>query len=173
MAFEIALQHPVLGDVLASYQNEHKLALQRMSSVMAQSTVESAEYQRYLGALRELIITKRALLASRSDSDISHQISMDPERFIGWIDDEGIYLLPTVARKLVMSVLEKDGLSGMSNTAIYNQMQEAGVLYPGKDKTTKVISVGANKYRVLHLRPLAFSNQEDEPEMSIIEELGL
>lgn len=173
MAFEIALQHPVLGDVLAKYQNEHKIALQHISSVMAQSTVESAEYQRYLGALRELIITKRALLASRSDSDISHQISMDPERFIGWVDDEGIYLLPTVARKLVMSVLEKDGLGGMSNAAIYNQMLEAGVIFPGPDQTTKKISVGGNKYRVLHLKSFALGSQEDEPEMSIIEELGL
>ncbi len=174
MAFEIAMQHPILGDVLARYQTEHKLALQRMAGMMANSTVESAEYQRYLSALRELIVTKRALLAKRDDNDISSEISMDPERFIGWYDDEGIYLLPTVARKLVMSVLEKDGLSGMSNTAIYNQMQEAGVLFAGKDQTTKVFSVHGEKYRVLHLRPLALNNQEDETEeRSIIDELGI
>lgn len=169
LSFWLACQHPTIGPILLPYKAEHIEGLRTVASSMATSTTESVEYKRYLGAVRELLITKKALVMERGanvlplDPD-GKMTTLDPERFIGWHDSEGYYLLPNVTRKLVLDVLGKDGLNSMSNQALYNQMKEAGLLIPGADASTKLKNIDGERVRVIHLRPNALQEDEEQNE---------
>lgn len=165
LAFEIVCQ---CFEMLTQYKDVHIEALRSVAGGMAIHTTESAEYQRFLAALKELLATGRAIVIPRKGYPSDTRI--DPDRFMGWIDDEGYYLLPAVARRLVMSVLDKDGLNGISNQQLYDQLQQAGMMISDAKQSTRLIKVAGNSARVLHLRPHAL---QEKNEATLYEELGI
>lgn len=176
LAFEIAYQ---CFEILSEYKDAHIEALRSVAGGMAIHTTESAEYQRFLAALRELLAAKRAIVIPRKGYPIPPDPSKpedrhgtpDPDRFMGWYDDEGFYLLPVVARRLVMTVLDRDGLNSISNQQLYDQLQQAGMMVSDAKQSTRLIKIAGNSQRILHLRPHAL--QGSESGSSLYDELGI
>ncbi len=102
LAYTLACENPVLGDVLKQYQRLHIAGLEAVANAMADSTAESLEALRFLSALRELLATDRALLVDRAKAGRDHITPQDRDRVIGWVDSDGsAYLLTEVTVNLI------------------------------------------------------------------------
>jgi hypothetical protein len=77
----------------------------------------------------------------------------DRERLIGWKDDAGIYLLPTVALERIRKLLGQQSITA-SLQVLYSQFDGMKLIAGrGKDKVTRPIKMWGELYRVLHLLP--------------------
>lgn len=152
LTWSIALQHPTLGELLTPYTKAHGDGLRRIAENMAKSTTEALECVRFLGALRELLATGQGVLIPRGlpAADMSQH---DRERLIGWKDDAGIYLLPTVALERIRKLLGQQSITA-SLQVLYSQFDGMKLIAGrGKDKVTRPIKMWGELYRVLHLLP--------------------
>lgn len=177
LTWSIALQHPVLGDLLAPYSKAHGDGLRRIAENMARSTAEALEAVRFLAGLRELLATGQGTLIDRSlkRDDVSIH---ERDRMVGWKDDEGIYLLPSVTIERIRKVLGQQTMS-VSLQALYNQFEGMKMLASrGKDKATRPIKVWGELYRVLHLTPDVLASESeikevDGKENEVANDMGL
>lgn len=152
LTWTIALHHPVLGDLLAPYTQAHGTGLRRIAENMAKSTTEALECVRFLAALRELLATGQGILIPRAVPavDVSQH---DRERLVGWKDEAGIYLLPTVALERIRKLLGQQSITA-SLQVLYSQFDGMKLIAGrGKDKVTRPVKVWGELYRVLHLLP--------------------
>ena len=126
---------------------------------MAAYTAESLEAHRFLATLRELLVSERYLLLPRGQRGTD----ADRDRLLGWREANGVYLLPTVSREAVERTLGREALGGISEKTLHMQLDNLGFI-AGKaaGRLTRVVTVGAERVRVLHLiaaallpRPLA------------------
>lgn len=170
LTWSIALQHPVLGDLLAPYSKAHGDGLRRIAENMAKSTTEALEAVRFLAGLRELLATGQGTLIDL-DSMIN-ATAHERERMIGWKDDEGIYLLPTVALERIRKVLGPQAIP-VSLQVLYSQFDGLHLIATkGKDKVTRSMRLENQVQRVLHLIPSALVTKEDEKEADASQEAG-
>lgn len=163
LTWSIALQHPVLGDLLAPYSQAHGDGLRRIAENMARSTAEALEAVRFLTGLRELLATGQGVLIhrGRKETDVSLH---ERDRMVGWRDDEGIYLLPTVALERIRKLLGQQVMT-VSQQVLYSQFDGMKMLASkGKDKVTRPMKMWGELYRVLHLVPDALANESEVKE---------
>lgn len=163
LTWSIALQHPVLGELLAPYSQAHGDGLRRIAENMARATTEALEVNRFIAGLKELLATGQATLIdkSRRQDDVA---GYERERMVGWIDDEGVYLLPTAAIERVRKMFGPQSLT-VSLQALYNQFEGLNLIAAkGKDKVTRPIKVWGTLNRVLHLVPDVLETKDDAPE---------
>lgn len=152
LTWSIALQHPALGELLTPYTTAHGDGLRRIAENMAKSTTEALECVRFLGALRELLATGQGVLIPRDlpAADVSQH---DRERLVGWKDDAGIYLLPTVALERIRKLLGQQSITA-SLQVLYSQFDGMKLIAGrGKDKVTYSVRVQGEVQRILHLVP--------------------
>lgn len=127
-----AMEHPVLGALFAEYGEEFNAGLREIARYMAASTANSLEAIRYLEALIGLMATGQARILDLADP-LSNSVSEHSlEKVVGWMDTGTIYLHPALAR----SAIERhhgDELSGMSNTALYDQLASIDMYAVGAD----------------------------------------
>lgn len=175
LAWELVLQHPSIGPALAPYADAHRQGLRTIARTMAKSTVEAMEALQFRHALAELISSGQYRLLDRA---VGSPGDYERDRTVGWFDANGIYLLPAISLAAVKRLLGPAALL-ISAQTLYNQMQQLGWLgATGSDKTTKVISIGGEKVRVLHWLPTVLAdaavNDEDGNEGDdAIREMGL
>jgi hypothetical protein len=163
LTWSIALQHPVLGDLLAPYSQAHGDGLRRIAENMARSTAEALEAVRFLAGLREILATGQATLIDL-DSALG-ATAHERERMVGWKDGEGIYLLPTVALERVRKVLGPQSIP-VSLQVLYSQFEGLHMVASrGKDKVTRSMRMQGEVLRVLHLEPSALLTKADENEV--------
>ena len=94
------------------------------------------------------------------------------ERMVGWVDDEGVYLLPTVALERVRKLLGQQSITA-SLQVLYSQFDGLHLLgSKGKDKITRAMRMQGETQRVLHLVPAALITA-DETVYSEPEDTGL
>ena len=163
LTWSIALQHPVLGDLLAPYTAAHGDGLRRIAENMAKATTEALECVRFLAALRELLATGQGTLINRyrKQEDVGLH---ERERMVGWIDDDGIYLLPTTAIERVRKVLGPQSIT-VSLQVLYSQLEGMKMIADkGADKVTRSMRMQGETARVLHLVPYALVTQADNKE---------
>jgi hypothetical protein len=79
---------------------------------------------------------------------------------VGWQDGDNTYLSIELARRAVEGLLGRDSLAGISNRALYQQLDELGLIATkGVDGRPTIVKRLAGKpQRVLHLKPEAFQN---------------
>lgn len=152
LCWQVVAQHPLLGDLASRYMGAHSDGLNSLMTGMTQLTTQSLEANRLIDALSETIASGRAvLIRDRAIHPSTLQDQRDKDRFIGWEDGAGIYLLPDVTLSLLQRVTGLD-LGGVSKQTLYDQLDELGVIASkGKDKTTIVAKCGGKPQRVLHL----------------------
>jgi hypothetical protein len=150
LAWDLACQHPAIGEALRSYSQIHSQGLRNIARTMAKSTVEALEAHQYRNALRELLSVGQYKLIDRS---LGKPGDYERDRVVGWFDASGVYLVPAVAFAAVKRLLGPQALL-ISPQTLYGQMEQLGWLAgTGSGSVTKVISVGSEKVRVLHWRP--------------------
>jgi hypothetical protein len=177
LTWSIALQHPVLGELFAPYSQAHGDGLRRIAENMAKMTTEALEAVRFLSGLRELLATGQATLieCSRKPEDVS---LYERDRMVGWQDDEGVYLLPTVALERIRKVFGAQSIP-VSLQVLYSQFEGLKLIAAkGRDKVTRSLRVHGEVQRVLHLVPAALTAEEDvkapdEDDMAAVTAAGL
>jgi len=152
-------QHPQLGPLAVHYAAEHAAGLARVAEEMAERTCQALEAIRFLDALRGLLAAGRCVLVPRGQ-----EAPATPERVIGWEAEDGsAYLTPALARAAVDAVLGADGLNGISNQALYRQMESLGWLAShDTDRRTRKLRAGPLTGNVLHLTAAALRGTGEE-----------
>jgi hypothetical protein len=149
----VLCHHPTIGEIAREHQAAHAAGLATIAGDMAQRTTTAMEAIRFLDVLRELIITGQKVLVPKGSTS-----SEAPDRYVGWRDqkDESVYLAPDLSRAAVDYLLRPHGLGALSQTTLYAQLNSLGVIASHDDgRVTKVIRIGSELQRVLHLRPVA------------------
>jgi hypothetical protein len=132
------------------------------------STTESLEVYRFLAGLRELLASKQGVLLDAKVPDI---VPQDKERMLGWEDDDGAYLLPTIAVERVRKLLGAQSFT-CSLQVLYSQLEALRMLAKtGGDKVTYTKRFGNQVPRILHLKPEILRLTEDPEDP--MRELGL
>ena len=173
LSWIIARQHPQIGPIIAPFADAHTQGLRQIALSMGAHTEQGLEATRYLQTLRELLSSGRAILmaggkaeAARWNAKTEKEVETDrlQDRVIGWVDGKGgAYLYPNVSRKAVAHMLGDD-LSGMSNSTLYDQLQELGAIQSGGKSTTftKRLGESGKSPRVLHLLNNALSSDGED-----------
>ena len=154
LTFRLLNDHPDLGPVLQAYQEQHRAGLQGVAAAGVAATTLGLEAGRFLITLSELVTSKRCELLPLGEP--GPPSTGHPDRFIGWRDQAGIYLMPALARSAVERVLGPEGLGGVSSRALYEQLRRLGVLATldrEDNRTTRVKRIGSQTHRVLPLKP--------------------
>ena len=160
LTWSIALQHPVLGELLAPYSQAHGDGLRRIAENMARSTAEALEAVRFLAGLRELLATGQATLVERSRKPEDVPLH-ERDRMVGWRDDDGIYLLPTAALERIRRVFGPQSIP-VSLQVLYGQFDGLKLIASkGTDKVTRSMRMQGEPERVLHLFPDALVTAKD------------
>jgi hypothetical protein len=175
LAWNLAMQHPEIGRVLAQHSAAHVAGLKAIAYTMAKSTVEALEAHQFRNALRELLSSGQYRLIDKS---VGMPSDYERDRMVGWFDASGIYLLPAVSLAAVKRLLGPTQLL-ISAQTLYGQMEQLGWLATkGTDKTTKIVSIGGEKVRVLHWLPNVLgavdsASMDDLDDDDLVAELGL
>jgi hypothetical protein len=153
LCWQVVTQHPTLGEWAQQYAAAHNDGLQALMQDMCQLTTQALEANRLVDALREALVGGRVItIRDKSISPLTLNDPRDRDRFIGWEDGSGYYLLPDI----MLGILERSvgfELSGISRQTLYDQLAEIGVVAStDKSQFTKVIKSGGKTFRVLHLK---------------------
>lgn len=147
LTWAIAEQHPLIGSLLQKYGDQYFEGLKSVAIEMAKYTANALEATRFVGMLRDLLITQQAILIERGSRP-----GLDGDRMIGWKDvDGGAYLLMGVCRALMLRHFGKDCLNTISETMLYSQMKDLGYLVPGRERSTTTIRELGTVQRVVQL----------------------
>ena len=147
-------QHPLLRPVCKPYENDHRAGLELIAAEMALRTQEASEGERFLAALRELVGRDsddglRYVLVRRRADGLP---GIARERFLGWYDENGVYLLAGQARAAVEQARGREFLGGLSDQTLYAQLARQGCIASHeKGRHQQQIFVRGVKQRVLHL----------------------
>ena len=168
LAWELVLEHPQIGPVLAPYAGAHFAGLRTIAHTMAKSTVEAMEAHQYRSALRELASSGQYKMLDKAAGKPGEH---ERDRVLGWKDSSGVYLLPAVTLAAIKRLLGPTQLL-ISAQTLYGQMQQLGWLAAtGGSQTTRLVSIGSEKVRVLHLLPDFLDAVAEGDEA--LEEIGL
>jgi hypothetical protein len=93
----------------------------------------------FIGALHEALVSGRAWLADRSDGKVASGASGPGAVKIGWVDREGIYLLPDTAFALAADRLRHRGGVAVSERSLRSMLLKDNLLLRGEEErlTTK------------------------------------
>lgn len=157
LAWELVCEHPQIGPALRPYSKQHAVGLKAIAHTMAKSTVEAMEAHQYRAALRELLGSGQYKLIEKS---LGKPNDYERDRVLGWVDNAGVYLMPAITLNAIKRLVGPAQIV-ISPQTLYGQMEQLGWLAgTGGSQTTKLISIGGEKQRVLHWLP----NVMDETE---------
>jgi hypothetical protein len=176
LTWEIATQAPGIGATLQPFTAIYRRGLLDIARTMSRSTAEAMEAIQWRNAIRELLASGQYTLVDRALGQPTGGHERD--RLLGWQDSDGVYLLPAIALAAVKKLLGPLSLQ-VSPQMLYGQMEQLGWLArQDREQTTRKVSIGGNKERVLHLLPTVLAkdeNDDDETEDGEVQlrELGL
>lgn len=145
---------------------DHKTSLEMIAATMAGSTAAATESVRFLDALGQItsVIEEELYTQVSFNSKVNPTTSKfaptDPQydkinysNLIGWKDGDKVYLIVDKARKAVDDLLGKDGLNGISNDRLYQQLKDQ-IADKGSDGKSTILKrhKGSGPIRVLCLK---------------------
>jgi hypothetical protein len=130
-----------------------------IAETMGRYTAESLEAKRFISGLRDLYAAGRVGFTKRTGPEYT------VENHVGWVDEEGYYLVVSVAREAVEELYKRGGgLGGVSNQTLYSQMDDMDVIAKAGSRTTRTLRMHDRKMkRVLHLKREALDGEEVQP----------
>ncbi len=167
LTWEVVCRHPLLGPLAESLAGEHRRGLELLADEMAQQTADSLEAARFLQVLSELLASGECVVGHRDKAlrpELVH--GGDHRTLVGWAaPDGGTYLLPDIALRETARVRGAEWLNGISNEALYAQLEGMGHLAShDAGRRTKLVRVAGTRTRVLHLTRLTLADAaEDAP----------
>lgn len=149
LTWRLLCQHPTLGSIALRYADQHAAGLRIVAATMGTATTRAQEAIQWLHAVQELTSSGQYQIHERALG-----IPTDGrEKILGWKDSSGVYLLPTIVASAIRQLLGANAPMVSAQT-LYNQMQSLGwVAATGEDSTTRVMAIGSDRVRVIHLRP--------------------
>lgn len=122
-AWEIALQCPALAPVLSEYSHELQTGLHEAAAGMGNYAAQTHEANRYLAAVRAMLLSNHGYLAHRTKDPAPD----DRRAFLGWEDDDHVYLQPENTYREVLEFLRNQGgLNGLGITTLHRQLEQMG-----------------------------------------------
>ncbi len=122
-SWEIALQCPALSPVLSQFTGDLQNGLIEVAAGMGNYAAQTHEANRYISAVRAMVLSNRGYLLER------HQ---DPDKddrraFLGWMDNDHVYLQPETAYREVLEFLRnQNGLNGLGMNTVHRQLEQMG-----------------------------------------------
>lgn len=161
LTWRVMEQHPDIGPVIKDEGIEHWAALELLARQMATYTTTALEANKFLEILRELLASGKAALRDRQQPTFDN---VEPDRMIGWKNEDGsAHILPVVARSMV-DRLCPDALGKVSSKTLHGQLADKGMLV-SKNRTDHetVVKVAGKTYRTIHLsaESLTYTGNED------------
>lgn len=163
-AWEAALGCSYLEPIIAKHDAGFKAGLKEVAGGMGGYAAQSHEANRYLAALRAMLTANRAYLLDKMyDPDKD-----DRRTFLGWQDDQYVYLHPDNAFHAALEYLQRSGgLNGLGMNTIHRQLEQLGFL-ARKDGTHMTVAqrVGRDRkqQRLLWLRQAVLFDDEETDE---------
>lgn len=162
--FEALLAYPTLQPVLTQYQGredekgEYEEGLANIALDGAQATSESLEAQTLLYRLSQLLTAEHVVLLQRGQTvdgvNALSDIKLRPDQVIGWRDEDGVYLLMSVALKAVNQGAEDRIISAIPT--LNRQFKELGLLASSSGgRLQKQVSNAGAKTWATHLHKKA------------------
>jgi hypothetical protein len=161
----VLCEHPTIGPIVRPHTDAHTRGLHTLATEMAVYTAASLEAERFLTALRELIVSQRYILLKIAEQPTNES---ERSRMIGWQGEDGsLFLLPKLARAAVDIAFGTRGLGDLSEQTLHAQLESLGAIKekdPGR--LTKVQWIAGEKAarRVLHLTADAMKERSSPPE---------
>ena len=140
------------------YDDEYLLVSKDVIREMGQQVMEEKVSSIFLEALRAMLDSNEAGFwqAGSIKTEADFELDKSKKLILGWTDEEGYYLISTAAYHAVEKWLRNEGKSlGFSERAIWEQLEQAGILIQGKDRTAIVKFLHGKARRVMHLLPSA------------------
>jgi len=160
LTWETATQAPGIGATLQPFTAIYRRGLLDIARTMSRSTAEAMEAIQWRNAIRELLASGQYTLVDRALGQPTGGHERD--RLLGWQDSDGVYLLPEIALSVARKLLGPNSLPVSSQT-LYGQMEQLGWLaHKDKEQTTRVMSIGGRKSRMLHLLPTVLAKDEND-----------
>lgn len=144
-SWEIFCQCPALSGVLSRFTPQLQAALIEAAGGMGNYAAQTHEANRYLSAIRAMLLSNRAYVLDRTqDADKD-----DRRAFIGWQDDDHVYLQPDAAYREVLEFLRNSGgLNGLGMNTIHRQLEQLGhIAKRGKNHIAELKRVGSESQR--------------------------
>jgi hypothetical protein len=141
--------------------------LTELASAQAKTLVEESVTQLFVNTLREGLMNGRAWLASRESDELTIGSDLSGSQKIGWVDEEGVYLLPGTTFKFVTDRLNYRGGLHITEQALKDALNREDLLLHNPSEyrrtDTKKRCAGVVQ-RVLWLRPDVLGDYEDAAE---------
>lgn len=164
--WDIALRCPALRATLQRHEKDFASALNEAAMGMGNYAAQTHEANRYMSAVSAMVLSGRGYLAEKNqDAD-----KEDRRAFLGWQDNEFVYLQPDNAYREVLEFLRHSGgLNGLGMNTIHRQLEQLGHIAKrdGKNITArKRLGARGEMQRVLWLQrnKLFESEHGDEDE---------
>lgn len=165
LTYDVMMKHPDLNDIFKPLAGQHLEGLNTIANSMADTTASSLEAHRFIETLTALCNADRLKFTARADQTIH-----DPDKHIGWKDNDGYYLVPDLAIAAVLGLMGKNYLNDISKQNLYSQLDELGYVASRDEKHSKTTInkwIAGKSNRVLHLKPdalMADRSQEQAKE---------
>lgn len=161
LVYDAAKQCPALRPVLAEHEQAYRDGLGEIAHGMGEVTSESLQARRLIEGLKSLKAAGRVRFTRRLGEDY------DDENRVGYVDDDGYYLILDLAIEAVQDLYKRSGgLGGVTRQALCSQLKDIGlVARTGRDRTTRTVRVAdGSRRRVLHLTKDALREPEEDDE---------
>lgn len=169
LAWNIMLEHPAIGPVIAAFTPDYEAGIDAMMVSMADTTAEGLEATRFMGYVRQLLaIGELTLLQEGKEAS-----GFDRHQLVGMhLRDGSYYVLPQIARARIERFFGQNALSGMSDRTLYEQMQRIGYIHmSAQGKPTKTCRIGGTVTRALHVRAGVLEQEEESSAVLSLAEL--
>ena len=129
------------------------------------SLLDDRPVEAFLSAIREGLASGRAWLAPRSNGDEAVGHDKPGSEKLGWVDGEGVYLLPDTAFRFAMGRLDYRGGVHISQRQLKKMLDQEGYLLTNPSEQARLEAnrwcEGATR-RVIWLRPSALEEKGAE-----------
>lgn len=131
-------------------------ALLRVGQAHGEIMREERPTLRFLNALSCMLTQGVVFLADRTSGvPLSPGPCTPASKFVGWADDQDVYLLPDAVWREVQEYLRASGGLVLSKRALLDMLVREGLTISDPGRHTKVIKVDGCPKRVVHLLPAA------------------
>jgi hypothetical protein len=159
LVWRVAERHPHIGRIIQEHCAAHEQGLAAVAATMATGTASGLEARRYMDILRGLLASGERSLQGVNDS------GEPPRGMIGWEDGRGVYLIPDLARKAVLTV-DENAINNISATDLYRQFKSLGWLAAVASDGRALVSkkIHGKNHRVLHFDASVLSADDEQDE---------
>ncbi len=131
--------------------DSYQQMLYTLARKQADSIVEDKPAYKFLRKLYALLESGQACLLKRDC-----RCEFIPNSFVGYEDEDYLYLNKDIAHKLVKKLCEEQGESfSISARGLLSALVEEGIAEPGRDQNTKPLRVGEKNIRLMWVKKSA------------------